>query len=118
MRATYGFDDIGKNASLIHLAEAVVRRVGGATIPGRYLVNAFPILKYVPGWMPGAKFQQELKDIAQLNHEVVYTPFEDAKTNVVGHPSHVASTLPHYVYLNSRRRMVKRDGTRTWRLLS
>ena len=116
MRATYGFDDIGKNASLIHLAEAVVRRVGAATIPGRYFVSAFPMLKYVPGWMPGAKFQQELKDVAQLNHKVVYTPFEDAKANVVSRYSQ--SRLLRTAHPDAPRQTVKKEGTRTWPRLS
>lgn len=29
-----------------------------ALIPGRYWVDFIPLLKYVPSWMPGAKFQR------------------------------------------------------------
>jgi len=25
--------------------------------PGRFLVDAFPVLKYIPEWMPGAGFK-------------------------------------------------------------
>jgi hypothetical protein len=34
MRATYGFEDIGKNASLIHDAEQLIQRLGVINTPG------------------------------------------------------------------------------------
>ena len=28
------------------------------TVPGRFLVEAFPVLRYVPSWFPGASFKR------------------------------------------------------------
>lgn len=56
MRATYGFEDIGKNASLIHEAEQLIQRLGVVNTPGRYLVNSFPFMRYLPEWAPGVGF--------------------------------------------------------------
>lgn len=86
MRATYGFDDIGKNNSLIEAVESLIKRLSLANIPGRYLVNSFPLLKHVPEWMPGAGFQRELREIAELNQKILNTPFEEARAKMVGQP--------------------------------
>ncbi|TEB29676.1 cytochrome P450 [Coprinellus micaceus] len=84
MRATYGFDDIGKNNSLIEAVESLIKRLSLANIPGRYLVNSFPLLKHVPEWMPGAGFQRELREIAELNQKILNTPFEEARAKMAG----------------------------------
>ena len=85
MRATYGFDDIGKNISLIQVVENFIKRFSLVNVPGRYLVNSFPFLKHVPGWLPGAGFQRELREIAELNEKILNMPFEEAKAKMVGH---------------------------------
>ena len=83
MRTAYGFDDIRQNHSLIHIAERLILEFSEASVPGRYLVNYFPILKYVPSWFPGAGFQTRFKEIAQMSFKSLYPPFEEAKRDVV-----------------------------------
>ena len=41
----------------IKLAEEAVGAIAELFIPGAFLVDVIPILKYVPEWFPGAKFQ-------------------------------------------------------------
>ena len=84
MRTTYGFDDIGKNDSLIQAVESLIKRFGSANVPGRYLVNSFLLLKHIPEWMPGAGFQRELREIAKLSQKILNNPFEEAKAKMVG----------------------------------
>ncbi|RXW24976.1 hypothetical protein EST38_g887 [Candolleomyces aberdarensis] len=82
MRTAYGFDDIGQNQSLIHNVEKLILELTEALVPGRFLVNYFPILRYVPSWFPGAGFQKQFKEMAQLNVKTRYPPFEEAKRDV------------------------------------
>ncbi|RXW19070.1 hypothetical protein EST38_g6790 [Candolleomyces aberdarensis] len=82
MRTAYGFNDTSKNESLIHLAETLVLELSEAAVPGRFLVNYFPVLKYVPSWFPGAGFKKHFKELAQMNCDVLYPPFEEAKRDV------------------------------------
>ncbi|KAJ2932868.1 hypothetical protein H1R20_g4238, partial [Candolleomyces eurysporus] len=82
MRTAYGFDDIRQNESLIHNAEKLVLEISEASMPGRFLVNYFPILRYVPSWFPGAGFKKHFKDIAQLNFKTRCMPFEEAKRDI------------------------------------
>ena len=94
MRATYGFDDIGKNTYLIQAVESFVKRLSSANAPGRYLVNSLPLLRHVPEWMPGAGFKRELRGIAELNYDIFNSLFEEARAKMVGGLRHVARAIP------------------------
>ena len=83
MRMSYGFDDKEKNKELIHDAETLMSAFAGAALPGRYLVNNFPFLRYVPSWFPGAGWKRFCKYIATVNQKVLYDSFEDVKRNLV-----------------------------------
>ena len=83
MRTAYGFDDIRQNESLIHNAEELILELSEAVIPGRYLVDYFPILRYVPSWFPGAGFKNKFRDMAHLNAKMRFPPFEEAKRDMV-----------------------------------
>jgi hypothetical protein len=83
MRAAYGFDDIRQNESLIHIAEDLVFEMAESAVPGRFLVNYFTPLKYIPPWFPGAGFKKHFRKVAQMSFEALYPPFEEAKRDVV-----------------------------------
>ena len=83
MRTAYGFDDIGQNISLICDVETVISALTDAMIPGKFLANVFPILKHVPGWLPGAGFQQHFRQIAELGRKTLHGPFDSAKADLV-----------------------------------
>jgi hypothetical protein len=43
----------------IKLAEEAVGSISELMIPGAFLVDIIPILKYIPEWFPGARFQSK-----------------------------------------------------------
>ncbi|RXW19445.1 hypothetical protein EST38_g6411 [Candolleomyces aberdarensis] len=79
MRTAYGFEDAGRNKSFINNAEELIVAFGAARIPGRFLVNTFPILKHVPAWLPGAGFRRYFQDLAEKSRRSVEIPFRDSK---------------------------------------
>ena len=50
---------------------------------GTYLVDIFPILRYVPSWVPGATFQKEAKLHRQFQDEFRQLPYEETLRNIV-----------------------------------
>jgi len=50
---------------------------------GTYLVDIFPILRYVPSWAPGATFQKEAKIYRQIQDEFHRLPYEETIKNIV-----------------------------------
>ncbi|KAJ2934354.1 hypothetical protein H1R20_g2712, partial [Candolleomyces eurysporus] len=81
MRVAYGFDDTETNRRLVTDAEKLVQSFTEAIVPGRYLVNSFPSLGKIPDWFPGAGFKQRLRDLNELNKQMLSGPFEAAKDN-------------------------------------
>ena len=47
------------NDPYVKIAEEALEAIGELLIPGAFLVDNIPILKYVPEWFPGAKFQSK-----------------------------------------------------------
>ena len=56
---TYGINVHPYNDQYIKTAEEAVEAMNELFIPGTFLVDIIPILKYVPEWFPGAKFQSK-----------------------------------------------------------
>ena len=56
---TYSINVRPYNDPYIKIAEEGVRAAGELLIPGAFLVDIIPILKYVPEWFPGAKFHSK-----------------------------------------------------------
>ena len=56
---TYGINVHPYNDPYIKIAEEAVGAIAELLIPGAFLVDFIPILKYVPEWFPGAKFQSK-----------------------------------------------------------
>ena len=55
----YSFNVRPYNDPYIKIAEEAIVAITELMIPGAFLVDIIPILKYVPEWFPGAKFQSK-----------------------------------------------------------
>ena len=47
------------NDPYIKIAEEAIEAIAEVLIPSAFVVDIIPILKYVPEWFPGAKFQSK-----------------------------------------------------------
>ena len=56
---TYGIKIRPYNDPYIKIAEDAIGAIVEVLIPGAFLVDIIPILKYVPEWFPGANFQSK-----------------------------------------------------------
>ena len=56
---TYGIKVQPYDDPYIKIAGDAVAVIAELLIPGAFLVDFIPILKYVPEWFPGAKFQSK-----------------------------------------------------------
>ena len=53
------------------------------TQPGRWLVEILPPLRFVPAWMPGAKFKRKAMSVKQRLHGIDFFPFNWTKDKIV-----------------------------------
>ncbi|KAJ7476756.1 cytochrome P450 [Mycena latifolia] len=88
MSVAYGIDVLPKNDPYVTLAERAQNSLILAGVPGRFLVDSIPILKYVPEWFPGANFQRKAKEWKKLSQTMVDVPFAKAKRNIARNAPH------------------------------
>ncbi|PPQ99411.1 hypothetical protein CVT24_005398 [Panaeolus cyanescens] len=76
-----------------------------AGVPGSFMVDFLPWLKYVPAWFPGASFQKVAARARERTHRLVVTPFNEVKAAVkagTAQPSVVMSIINELVDDSSR----------------
>lgn len=59
MRISYGIDVDKEKVPYLTIAEDAMQTFSDAFVPGKYLVETFPLLRFLPSWFPGAKFKRE-----------------------------------------------------------
>lgn len=69
------------NDRYISLIEKVLSVVVAFT-PGRYLIETFPILRYMPEWIPGAGFQKDFREWRTAAEEVMTSLYREATERV------------------------------------
>ncbi|KDQ53894.1 hypothetical protein JAAARDRAFT_197004 [Jaapia argillacea MUCL 33604] len=79
MDIVYGLVVTEKNDELVTISEAAVLSATLASVPGAYLVDFIPILKYVPAWFPGAGFKRKAEEWRRLKDRFVNEPFGTVK---------------------------------------
>lgn len=83
MRVAYGIKISDMDDPYITTAEEAMDGLAQAGIPGKYLVDFIPILKYVPSWMPGADFKRKAAHWARVNTVMADRPFDHVKETLV-----------------------------------
>ena len=58
-KVIYDIDVLDTSNKYLQLTEKALEAAAEALIPGRFLVDVFPFLRYLPGWFPGAGFKQK-----------------------------------------------------------
>ncbi|KAF9555542.1 cytochrome P450 [Agrocybe pediades] len=79
MSIVYGINVLPKDDPYIAAAEKSIHPLVVAAVPGAFLVDAIPILKYVPDWMPGAGFKKKAREWRKLVRFMLEDPFKTTK---------------------------------------
>ncbi|KZP23303.1 cytochrome P450 [Athelia psychrophila] len=89
----YGIKALPEDDPFIKLAEESIAVTSAASMPGRFLVETVPILKYVPAWMPGASFQRVAQKGKAILRDAAELPFELAKRDMADGTAQPSFTL-------------------------
>ncbi|KAJ7650768.1 cytochrome P450 [Roridomyces roridus] len=79
LSVTYGIDVQASNDPYLQTAQMAVRAMSDAAMPGRYLVDLIPSLKYIPNWFPGVGFKRQAAEGNRLVKEMRDAPFAHTK---------------------------------------
>ena len=83
MKIVYGIIVQESDDPYISLAEEVLNGLAEAGIPGAFLVDMVPILKYVPSWFPGASFQKKAARWREALNTMAEKPFRHVQEQLV-----------------------------------
>ncbi|RDB21839.1 hypothetical protein Hypma_010803 [Hypsizygus marmoreus] len=78
----YGLDVLPENDPYIQASEEGIQPVRASGLPGAFLVDTLPILKYVPDWMPFTDFKRKAKAWREVAHKMVDVPFDAAMSQI------------------------------------
>ncbi|ETN36464.1 uncharacterized protein HMPREF1541_08742 [Cyphellophora europaea CBS 101466] len=83
LKILYGYtsDPSGKD-DLIDLAEATMQDFSHLITPGDWLVDTFPLLRYVPDWVPGASFKKKGREMRERLHAGARKAYEFTTTQM------------------------------------
>ncbi|KAL1754631.1 cytochrome P450 [Schizophyllum commune] len=79
----YGIVPESSEDAYVLNAEAAMFPFIRAAAPGAYWVNVFPSLKYIPDWMPGARFKRDARVWRKLAQDMVEVPFQAVQAAMV-----------------------------------
>ena len=83
MKIVYGIIVQESDDPYISLAEEVLNGLAEAGIPGAFLVDMVPILKYVPSWFPGVGFQKKAARWREALNTMAEKPFRHVQEQLV-----------------------------------
>lgn len=111
--SVYGIFVDSRQHPYITTAQAVMDSVSDAARSGAYLVDAFPILKRLPTWLPGTHYQRIARRWASDVRKLRYIPFLASKTKLEDgappYPTFVADMLEEYGYDENNAENMIRD---------
>ena len=79
----YGLNVQDNRDPFVEFSQHAFQAVLDATLPGGFLVDVMPWLKYVPEWVPGAGFQKTAKTVRKLQEGFRESPFAEALKSLV-----------------------------------
>ncbi|KIK60303.1 hypothetical protein GYMLUDRAFT_43600 [Collybiopsis luxurians FD-317 M1] len=82
LASAYGISVNGPHNRYLELAKEALRGAAEVAIPGTYIVDVFPFLKYLPGWFPGMSFQKKAEYERQFVEGMVKDPIKFVKNEM------------------------------------
>ncbi|KAH9925321.1 cytochrome P450 [Fomitopsis serialis] len=79
LQITHGRDISDSSDPLVQLAELVNAQFSATATPGKFLVDVFPFLRYVPEWLPGTGFKVLAKEARHSLERLLDEPYHEVK---------------------------------------
>ncbi|KAE9407389.1 cytochrome P450 [Gymnopus androsaceus JB14] len=84
LSVAYGFDvNVVQDSVYTYNAEKALDGLIAASIPGSFLVDYLPWLKYIPSWVPGASLQCQARIWKADMEKLLHGPFAATKSSLI-----------------------------------
>jgi hypothetical protein len=67
----------------VDLANKLMHEFGDASAPGRYIVDVFPILDFLPAWFPGLQYRKIAAEMRKTQDDFLTKPYEYVRAQLV-----------------------------------
>ncbi|CAA7259346.1 unnamed protein product [Cyclocybe aegerita] len=84
LKVAYGYQVAGNDDPFVRNLQEGLKVYGGLSTPGKYWVEFFPVLRFVPAWFPGAGFKCLAQQVGQKLSFIEREPLERAKKEIAG----------------------------------
>ncbi|KAJ7477159.1 cytochrome P450 [Mycena galericulata] len=74
MKIAYGYPVTSNDDHFVALAEEGIKIASMASAPGKWLVDSFPLLRFLPEWLPGTGFKAKAREWGQKLYEQSLEP--------------------------------------------
>ncbi|KAJ7163786.1 cytochrome P450 [Mycena crocata] len=82
MKIAYGYSVSGTDDYFVALAEEGIKIASMASAPGKWLVDSFPLLRFLPEWFPGGGFKTKAKEWSRTLYEQSLEPHNWVKEQI------------------------------------
>ena len=83
LKMSHGYDIREDNDLVVSVVDTATEQFSLATSPGAFLVDVFPVLRYMPSWLPGAGFQRKAIEWKRVIDQMADIPHEFVKARMV-----------------------------------
>ncbi|KAK0185483.1 cytochrome P450 [Armillaria mellea] len=73
---TYGYEVEEDGDALVAVVDRAMAEFSEVTVPGAFLVDQMPFLRFLPGWIPGMAFKSKARQWAKDLDDMVNLPYE------------------------------------------
>ncbi|CAE6505303.1 unnamed protein product [Rhizoctonia solani] len=89
LSAVYGYEVTSAHDPLVEVVENALDHLCDAGVPGNFMVNIIPWLRYIPDWVPGTGWKKTVREWRKERNEMVDAPFNYTKRQIAeGTASH------------------------------
>ncbi|KAF9562476.1 cytochrome P450 [Agrocybe pediades] len=82
LKVAYGYQVESNDDTLVRLIEDGFILSSTINVPGKFWVEFFPILRFLPDWFPGAGFKKKARSVGKELSRVEYIPFDWARQEI------------------------------------
>ncbi|EMD39030.1 hypothetical protein CERSUDRAFT_81801 [Gelatoporia subvermispora B] len=93
LSAVYGIHDAEEIDQYLAIAEKAIQGAEEALIPGSFLVDFLPTLKYVPAWMPGALFKRKAAEWKRNAMAMRNVPWQNVSAALDSHKPCIGASM-------------------------
>ena len=83
VNVVYGIKIDDLNAEYVTVAQEALEGIGIAGLPGMFWVEYLPFLRFIPSWVPGARFKRFAEYYKEFVTRMVEQPFEVVRKSLV-----------------------------------